>query len=102
MMAKNIEQLKLYNMKDNKIIAEFMAVPQGSHTHFMIEPFSPESYADVDDLKYDISWDWLMAVIEEIDHTSYEPIESIEDGIATRSLEMTHKAVVEYIKTYER
>ena len=47
----------------NKLIAEFMDVPQGNHTHFMIEPFALESYADVDDLKYDISWDWLMPIV---------------------------------------
>lgn len=75
-------------MKDNKLIAEFM----GANTSIESE----------DVQSYEMSWDWLMPVIEEIDHTSYEPIESIEDGIATRSLEMTHKAVVEYIKKYER
>ena len=81
----------------NVIIAEFMGVPQGSHTHFMIEPFSLESYADVDDLKYDISWDWLMPVIEEIDHLQYESIDSIENALATRSIKDTYKAVVKFL-----
>ena len=49
--------------KSNIMIAKFMNVPQGSHTHFMIDPFSLESYANADDLKYDISWDWLMPVV---------------------------------------
>jgi hypothetical protein len=53
-------------MQDNKLIAEFMGVPQGKHTHFMVEPFALESYADVDDLKYDASWDWLMPVLKKI------------------------------------
>tara|TARA_R110000823_G_scaffold109536_1_gene229255 strand:+ start:35 stop:310 length:276 start_codon:yes stop_codon:yes gene_type:complete len=88
-------------MKDNKLIAEFMDVPKSSHTHFMIEPFSLESYADVDDLKYDISWDWLMPVIEEIDHLQYEAIDSIENALATRSIKDTYKAVINFITNYK-
>ena len=77
-----------------------MGVPQGKHTHFMVEPFALESYADVDDLKYDASWDWLMPVIENIDHLQYEPIKGIEDALSTRDIGDTYKAVVEFIKTY--
>jgi hypothetical protein len=59
-------------MQDNKLIAEFMGVPQGKHTHFMVEPFALESYADVDDLKYDASWDWLMPVLSKILDLSFQ------------------------------
>ena len=89
-------------MENNKLIAEFMGVPQGEHTHFMVEPFALESYANVDDLKYDISWDWLMPVIEEIDHLQHEPIQGIEDALATRCIGDTYNAVVEFIKEYNR
>ena len=87
--------------KGNILIAEFMGVPQGAHTHFMVEPFSLESYADAEDLKYDISWDWLMPVIEEIDHLQYETIDSIENALATRSIKDTYEAIVEFIKQHK-
>ena len=95
-----------------------MGLSHCSEGWILIPYHSREEVAEeeiVDELQYHTSWDWLMPVIEEIDgafnhdkemavnhHTSYEPIESIEDGIATRSLEMTYKAVVEYIKKYVR
>ena len=103
---------------NNKLIAEFMGLSHCSEGWILIPYHGREEVAEeeiVDELQYHTSWDWLMPVIEEIDgafnhdkemavnhHTSYEPIESIEDGIATRSLEMTYKAVVEYIKKYVR
>ena len=99
-------------MKDNKLIAEFMGVPQGKHTHFMVEPFALESYADVDDLKYDASWDWLIPVVQKIESLGY--VFTIQGGkaeygemmsetrcfIAEDKLSSTYQAVVEFIKTY--
>ena len=89
-------------MKDNKLIAEFMGVPQGSHTHFMIEPFSLESYADVDDLKYDISWDWLMPVANEIIKSRDEQnadwdLTNLKYALTTTNIELVYKAVVDFI-----
>jgi len=55
-----------------------------------------------DKLKFHQSWDWLMPVIEEIDHIQFEPVESIEKALFTRSIRDTHKAVVEYIEEYMR
>jgi hypothetical protein len=87
-------------MDNNKLIAEFMGVPQGKHTHFMVEPFALESYADVDDLKYDASWDWLMPVVHKI--------EQVNEGVPQQMLHINlyserrevYQAVVEFIKTY--
>jgi len=82
-------------MKDNKLIAEFMGVEttdglvfQDNNTH----EFHP--------IKYHTSWDWLMPVIENIDHLQYAPVKGIEDALSTRHIGDTHKAVVEFIKTY--
>ena len=94
-------------MNDNKLIAEFMGVPQGKHTHFMVEPFALESYADVDDLKYDASWDWLMPVIEKClvgeaeqsDEISNATIKNIYEGICNQDISHAYKSVVEFIKT---
>jgi len=104
-------------MNNNKLIAEFMGVHQGEHTHFMVEPFALESYADVDDLKYDISWDWLMPVVEKIECTHdnkgdcfnvmMEAFECTISGLGLTlclnghtKMDATYKAVVEFIKTY--
>jgi len=89
-------------MKDNKIIAEFMGVPQGKHTHFMVEPFALESYADVDDLKYDASWDWLIPVVQECLTKGEDEDEwdAIYNAVGTIDIEDIYQAVVEFIKTY--
>jgi len=88
-------------MNNNKLIAEFMGVPQGKHTHFMVEPFALESYADVDDLKYDASWDWLMPVAEKCLKTG-EPSDGqhyfINDALLTCNIEVVYDRVVEFIK----
>ena len=89
-------------MKDNKLIAEFMGVPQGEHTHFMVEPFALESYANVDDLKYDISWDWLMPVVEKI--------EQVNEGVPEQMLHVNlyserrevYNAVVMFITEHNK
>ena len=88
-------------MEDNKLIAEFMGVHQGEHTHFMVEPFALESYADVDDLKYDISWDWLMPVVEKIfglavADENIELFYDVQTHIPNKTA--TYNAVVEFIK----
>ena len=49
-------------------------------------------------MQFDTSWDWLMPVIENIDHLQYAPVKGIEDALSTRHIEDTHKAVVEFIK----
>jgi hypothetical protein len=99
-------------MNNNKLIAEFMGVPQGKHTHFMVEPFALESYADVDDLKYDASWDWLMPAVQKIESLGYvftiqggkaeygEMISETRCFIVEDKLSSTYKAVVEFIKEH--
>ena len=90
-------------MNDNKLIAEFMEVPQGKHTHFMVEPFALESYADDDDLKYDISWDWLMPVLKKI-NLKMHPDTYGAWRMINRPTEFTikevHSQVVKFIKEY--
>ena len=81
-------------MKENKLIAEFMGVVFHDDDN---QYYNSDGLYIGLNLQYHTSWDWLMPVIEEIDHTSYEPIESIEDALATRSLKDTYKAVVEFI-----
>ena len=72
-------------MNDNKLIAEFM-----NHE------YRCDAYGNT----YNNSWDWLMPVIEEIDHLQRERIQSIEDALSTRCIGDVYNAVVEFINQY--
>jgi hypothetical protein len=109
-----VKDYKIMNRENNALIAQFMGVEKGKHTHFMVEPFSLESYDTEDDLKYDISWDWLMPVVEKIESlrdvngNAYRftidmcnaQIEGTHIEIigGAYKLNTTYKAVVEFIK----
>ena len=98
-------------MQNNKLIAEFMGVEEQDMS-FRIpkeilkgihENDCPNSN-DVDcwdiplkDLQYHTSWDWLMPVIEKIDHLQRERVQGIEDALSTRCLGDVYNAVVEFI-----
>jgi len=90
---------------NNKLIAEFMGCthPFNNVTDATLYNVSHGTF-ELSDLRYDVSWDWLMPVVQKIgdeylntpfDETyshlteGYENIWTIED---------TYKAVVEFIK----
>ena len=78
-------------MNDNKLIAEFMSV----------DCVDVDTYLENNkELQYHTSWDWLMPVIEEIDHLQRERIQGIEDALSTRCLGDVYNAVVEFINQY--
>ena len=92
-------------MNDNKLIAEFMGMehcyrPYGDG---FIE-LSATELCDVDDLRYHISWDWLMPVVIEcfnrfsntdtIDHMR------LNDALLTCNINELHEAVVDFIKQH--
>jgi hypothetical protein len=89
-------------MESNKLIAEFMGLetPNGIYFEYLTKDGERSKLTHFILLEYHLSWDWLMPVIEEIDHLQFEPIESIEKALFTRSIRDTHKAVVEFIKQH--
>lgn len=82
-----------HNINDG-LIAEFMGIDQ----------VDIDTYQETNsNLKYHTSWDWLMPVVMRC----YESDTKIEVGDITHGLldcdlESTHKAVVEFIKTYNK
>lgn len=87
-------------MNNNKLIAEFMGwTPCDSNDNTMYA--NPQDHSDAwstDEMRFHESWDWLMPVIESIDHLQYELVQGIEDALATRHIGDTYQAVVEFIK----
>lgn len=88
-------------MEDNKLIAEFMglSIKEGVCYYTDADDMFPMGI-EVEEpyLPYHTSWDWLMPVIEEIDHLQREPIQDIEDALSTRCIGDVYKAVVNFIK----
>ena len=95
-------------LKGNKLIAEFEGrINELCHDNNTSSPYN-----------YEKSWDWLMPVVERIDsRTPYDPRVTIEhnwcsikvpDGrfdieiIGSSRIEATYKAVVEFIKWYNK
>ena len=92
-------------MKDNKLIAEFMGLRTNSYGDYNIDKDVmgfDMIVCSLADTKFHTSWDWLMPVIEEIDHLQQEPVQSIEDALATRCIGDTYNAVVEFIKEHNK
>jgi hypothetical protein len=115
-------------LEGNKLIVEFMEIKPtewkgmyliSQHNHTCLED-TPEKalsrFASI--TKYHESWDWLMPVVERIDsRTPYDPCVTIEynwcsikvpDGrfdieiIGGSRIEATYKAVLEFIKWYNK
>lgn len=110
---------KLYNMNDNKLIAEFMEheILYRPYSKGFIQ-LSETEVCDVDDLKYHTSWDWLMPVVEKIeslrdpkDNAYRFTIDMCNAQIEETNIEMlggvnkldtTYDAVVQFINQYNK
>lgn len=66
---------KLNNMKNNKLIAEFMGMTYGdpNNDSVMIQT-TPQGneVVPIESMEYHTSWDWLMPIIDKIESLGYE------------------------------
>ncbi len=96
--------------ENNRLIAEFMNLDMyPPHDDYpllydcsLIDQ-DPQWYA-LEEFQYHTSWDWLMPVIEEIDHLEYESerLDKINQALVTKVIEDVYNAVVEFIKWYNQ
>ena len=93
-------------MKNNKLIAEFMGVPNvGTNSRPIFDYGEMVGCRSLEDLHYHHAWNWLMPVVQKIMDVSFfngEP----EDFYVVRDcipeINDTYKEVVEFIKLYNK
>ena len=97
-------------VESNKLIAEFMGFEHTNIGWYDNNEVLPEWLYDqlngntYDELQFNISWDWLMPVVgkcyEYAELGSYERTEIEESLVGIININITHKAVIEFIKWY--
>jgi len=111
------EQYQIINK--NKLIAEFMGletatfIPSG-HLNYYHKERNSGTWYEVHELSYNLSWDWLMSVVEKIENFGFEIIiaesrckikhntdhsikELLNLEIMGSKIDVTYRAVVEFI-----
>ena len=98
-------------INNNKLIAEFMGVIKYSEQHdgmYCVETMELDDFPILfKDGSYDSSWDWLMPVANEIIKSRDEQnadwdLTNLMYALQTTNIELVYKAVVEFIKEYNK
>jgi|TARA_R100000455_G_C6271697_1_gene128054 hypothetical protein len=110
-------------VKENKLIAEFMGLPTEVFFKSGIMNYHHDgAWYEEHELSYEISWDWLMPVVEKIEEYGYDFIATKRRATLTYDAnfmdevnnyvvyvedckdrqEATYKAVVEFIKQHNK
>tara|TARA_R100000541_G_scaffold18500_1_gene28296 strand:- start:2410 stop:2796 length:387 start_codon:yes stop_codon:yes gene_type:complete len=93
-------------MEDNKLIAEFMGCtyPHNEITDATLYNVSHGTF-ELSELRYDVSWDWLMPVVHKCyqEHTCSQERMNSNDAYEIKTCDITrvYKAVVKFIKGQE-
>ncbi len=86
-------------MKDNKLIAEFMGYSPVSGVYV-----SRKDEFHIDEMQYDISWDWLMPVVQECrlesrcKYDTDDNWDKIHWALEDCDIDKTYDAVVNFIR----
>ena len=92
-------------MKDNKLIAEFMGLPTevfkpSRITNYYHREYNSGTWYEEHELSYNVSWDWLMPVCQQIDKYLEDNISLIgyfDDCLRSNDIDVRYQAVVEFI-----
>jgi len=102
------------NLESNKLIAEFMCMKQGSKKynlmfHGLVVIDRTKTSCAADELRFNISWDWLMPValkcVESAENMQADEwVSSIQTSVASykSTIESAYKEVIEFIKWYNK
>ena len=97
-------------MESNKLIAEFMKLPtevfKSGEVNYYFREFNSGTWYEEHELSYNVSWDWLMPVIEKCligeaeqdEEISNTTIKNIYEGICNQDISYAYQSVVEFIK----
>lgn len=90
---------------DNKLIAEFMGCVWKDDIHGD-EYYRPNESnpCSIEDLKYHLSWDWLMPVVEKCKsiNNKCQQWHAIFSSLQLLKIDIVYKAVVGFIKWYNK
>jgi len=113
------------HLENNKLIAEFMGhkdILNGIYDIPVPEHLNGIGYI-IEKMEYHTSWDWLMPVVDKIEITSVDGEDNSDEffnvvievfecningsgrtvcGVGQNKIEATYKAVVEFIKWYNK
>jgi hypothetical protein len=90
--------------KNNKLIAEFMGLPtevfNSGNLNYYFKEFNSGTWYEEHELSYNISWDWLMPVVQKIEQT----FEGVPQEMFNISFDISevYNAVVEFINEYNK
>ena len=92
---------------ENKLIAKFMGLPtkvfKSGELNYYFREFNSGSWYEEHELSYNVSWDWLMPVANEIIKSRDEQnadwdLTNLKYALQTTNIEWVYKAVIEFIK----
>jgi|TARA_R110002167_G_scaffold75000_1_gene209776 hypothetical protein len=94
-------------MNNNKLIAEFMELPtevsKAGLLNYYHREYNSGTWYEEHELSYNVSWDWLMPVANEIIKSRDEQnadwdLTDLKYGLQSTSIDMVYQAVIEFIK----
>lgn len=96
-------------MNNNKLIAEFMKLPtevsKAGLLNYYHREYNSGTWYEEHELSYNVSWDWLMPVANEIIKSRDEQnadwdLTDLKYALQTTNIDMVYQAVIEFIENY--
>ena len=92
-------------MNNNKLIAEFMELPtevsKAGLLNYYHREYNSGTWYEEHELSYNVSWDWLMPVVEKIEQVNEGVPHQLLDINLFSSIDEVYQAVIEFIENYD-